>query len=234
MDGAVAALRKSGSAVLYNDVEQITLPGDRRRVTWKAGQFILTAQVFGTIEEYRQLLSERQFSFVLDDGALFQMSYTFRNDRLVAHRLAYHPCPFPISLDDSDQGLLDLVNEQIATAPVAGMRQQSVFRFDYDIEAAAVGHSASHLHISRDRCRIPVHAPLSIAEFLRFIFAHFYYDRMHLLRFCEEWARHRLNRCLSPEDRGHLHLFALTDDGIGGQVLQPRSPSGKRGRGRRR
>lgn len=203
----IVGLRGAGLAVLWNPVTTVTMPQNTRLITWDAPEFVLKEQVYGTIEEYRSLLQAKQYSFVLYDGGIVQMSYTFRREVLKKHRLAYYPCPFDINLDDEpDLGLLDLVELHFATSPLPQIRLRPPLRFDFDEDHAAVGHSASHLHVARGRCRIPVHAPLTTAEFIRFIFKHFYYEDFDRVRFVDDFSTHHLGRCIQSHECSDLHL----------------------------
>ena len=54
------------------------------------------------------------------------------------------------------------------------LRVRAPLRFEYDPANAGEDHPASHLHLGRTDCRIPVSCPLSLDTFLRFIFKRFY------------------------------------------------------------
>src|SRR5437773_1962450 len=51
---------------------------------------------FATIFEYRRIVRHQLYTCLLNDAGVLQLSYTFRNDDLVGHRLCYYPCPLQL------------------------------------------------------------------------------------------------------------------------------------------
>ena len=147
---------------------------------------------FASFAEYRRLVCDREYTCLLSDGALLQMSYLFERDRLLKHRLLYFPCP--ILLDDSagwdepgfdlsallDDRLVDTVaqpddhDHDTDTRHTDGLLLRSPLRFDFDLEAQTPDHPGSHLHLLNEDVRWAVFGPLSIGHFVRFVFRHFY------------------------------------------------------------
>src|SRR5690349_5761989 len=71
-------------------------PGPQR-VTWPrtvAGVGELYRTPFATVREYREWVESDEYSAVLFDGSLIQLSFDFLGNEVVSHRLVYFPCPF--------------------------------------------------------------------------------------------------------------------------------------------
>jgi len=132
-----------------------------------------------TIGNYRRWAIEGDYSALLFDGGLMQLNYRMVGGEVVEHRLLYAPCPYkfdPLELArDPIEELLDL--HRMTDHDELSM--QTAIRFDYAPKNAGDGHPAAHLTINLSSCRIPVEAPMHPAQFLRFVFEHFYR---------EEWA----------------------------------------------
>lgn len=173
-------------------------------------------QVFATLGEYRSLVRNRQFSVIVLDGSLLQFAYRFRRRTLVEHRLCFYPCPFPLKPDewaryqDAGFGLLDILDYFDLNEYEDRIRLQSPLRFDFDLENVAANHPATHLHISRDGCRVPVFAPLSVGHFARFVFMNFFPEQWEAHEFLRTWPRTRYDRTLASCDRTQLHLECVT------------------------
>lgn len=214
--------------------------GGETLITWPAGTngYTLTNNSFGTIYEYRTFLTNRQYTAVLWDGALIQLSYSFEADTMIKHRFGYYPCPIgPIenfdinSSGDVFDSLLfadDLILSEIETSENVGprLRLRSPLRFDFDIKQQKAGHPASHLHISEGRVRIPVYGPLSIGHFLDFVFRHFYPDIFAARPVIRDWPKKFANRSVSELETRELHFECR-------QEVQPTRWSSFLRRGRR-
>ncbi len=149
----------------------------RGLITWHrrqgAGEFLLQRRL-PTIETYRTWVANGDYSAMLFDGALLQITYEFNEGGLLRHRLAYVPCPF-----DADPGpwaecpVLDVI-DLYAEAEAKNIVLRAALRFDYDPEAAAEGHPAAHFTINATSCRVGCIAPMRLGQFADFVFRHFY------------------------------------------------------------
>jgi hypothetical protein len=171
-----------------------------------------TDTVFATIDEYQRLVQNRQYNSILFDGSLLQISYTFRRNNLIKHRLCFYPCPFYLEPDEwelyqqAGLGLLDIFEPLSFDKFQNHLRLQSPVRFDFDLDSATEDHPASHLHLLREDCRIPVFAPLSIGHFVQFVFRHFYPEQWQSYEFLREWSREKYDTMLTDKQRRQLHL----------------------------
>lgn len=145
---------------------------------------------------------------LLSDGALIQISYSYRRSKVIAHRLAYIPCPFPIepALEGlNEYGLVDYI-ETFYTGDVDKIILRSQLRFDYDMDAMGEDHPCSHLTLVSPTCRIPVCAPVSVGEFFLFLQRSFYRD------WELDWLSRRIGgfrrfpRALSEADELSMHM----------------------------
>lgn len=129
--------------------------------------------------DYRHWLASNQYSAVLSDGALLQLSYGVEGRELTSHRLAYVPSPFefdPMLL--ATEPLVDLFDAH-ADGHTSTVVMKTTVRFDFDRSAAREGHPASHLTINVPSCRVACAAPLRVGQFVSFIFRHFYPELWH-------------------------------------------------------
>jgi hypothetical protein len=163
--------------------------GQKVLVTWPSQTTAaMSDHVFASMQEYRHLLKNREYTALLWDGAMLQISASFNRDVLVAQRFCYYPCPLVLEPEDADDivELFDLrlaeelvAQEQLLASSAEGdtrlrLRMRGPLRFDFDHDNARSGHSASHLHVLTEDSRWPVYGPLSIGHFVRFVFTHFY------------------------------------------------------------
>ncbi|BAQ65433.1 DUF2290 domain-containing protein [Geminocystis sp. NIES-3709] len=122
---------------------------------------------------YEELNKHRNFNFKLLDGALIQILYTFQNNQLISHRLAFFPSPFLESFHnepeiyEDDEIYADIIAKDILPTPI---------RFDYDPKNfSEIYHPKCHLTLGQFKnCRIPVSSPLTPNVFMKFILQNFY------------------------------------------------------------
>jgi hypothetical protein len=189
-------------------VEQHTAA--RKSVTWvRTGDHSLMTSNPARIEDYITLLANQEYSYLMHDGGVIQVAYTFDRDRIERHRLAYYPCPFPITRRDInlyDGGLLDLITDQFMPNIEENLLLKSPIRFDYVPSAAADYHPACHLTVNDPLCRIPARAPLHFDTFMKFILENFYFDAWQNETVVGELAFSHEEDCLSDHDRCRAYL----------------------------
>ncbi len=182
---------------------------DSTLVAWhplgREGAFI---ESFGhpTIDQYVTWLKNGDYSALLYDGSLIQLSYEVEDGEILRHRLAYFPCPYDLDLTLLREGepaadVVDLCRNSDASL-------RSPIRFDFDRQAAARGHPASHFTINGIDCRIACVAPLHVMRFLDFIFRHFHVrlHAAHLPFFEEAHAQHIGPPSLEDDERSQIHF----------------------------
>lgn len=161
------------------------------------------------IMDYVTLLEGKEYSFLMHDGAIVQISYIFERDTIYRHRLVYYPCPLsldPSLIADQQQTLSDLIREVYLNDLERSVALKSPIRFDFAPYAAADYHPASHMTFNAQTCRIPVRSPIRFDQFMKFVLENFY---PHVLR-VESVAKAILGahdaECLSDHDRRRIHL----------------------------
>lgn len=170
----ITLLLEAGKAIAANPVI-IANNGGTRIVTWRSDGLSGYFNSIVTVEEYLEHVRTQNYSFMMYDGAIVQCSYTFRNNNIVKHRLVYIPCPVSFDPDElEEESLVELVEKYLYDPKKA--RIEPTIRFDFDPENATQTHPETHLHLSRECCRIPVKAPLSLGHFVQFLFSNFYPD----------------------------------------------------------
>jgi hypothetical protein len=174
IDNLLTYLAQSEIALHVNPVVN-----QQGRVSWVGpsilGMFLNTRE-HTSIMNYRAWLSTGAYSALLFDGSLLQLTYDFEGRELVAHRLAWVPCPFRIDLElllvESPIEVVELYAEGAANDVLL----RTTIRFDYDALRARRNHPAAHLSINSAECRIACAAPLRLGHFVDFVFRHFYPD----------------------------------------------------------
>lgn len=205
------------------------------RVTWTpkpgARPLIIPGE-HGTYREYLRLLTDRQYSCLLADAAILQITYDLSDDEIVGHRLCYYPCPIDIREEDFESGdnldeIIQFHMESEATMtfeesaegqdqeevegeadepPRPRIRLRSPIRFDYDPGSAGPNHPVSHLHLIHEDCRWPVFGPLSIGHFVRFVLKHFYPHVQSTVPELEGWPLRYGNRSITVAEEHELHI----------------------------
>ncbi|WP_341395553.1 DUF2290 domain-containing protein [Arthrobacter sp. G119Y2] len=124
------------------------------------------------IDQYLSWAESGAYSAMLFDGSLLQATYQISDGLVVGHRLAYIPCPYDVDLDLLAEGapIVDVIDLYLDDMPVL----RSPIRFDYDPDAAGIGHPATHMTVNGTSCRIACIAPLHIHRFADFVFRNFY------------------------------------------------------------
>lgn len=136
----------------------------------------LTNRDHPTTALYRQWIMDSQYSAVLYDGSLLQITYAFDRNRLKMHRLAHVPAPFDMDPDLLLEWPLADVFDTYATGSTEEVLLKGTLRFDFDAARAAPNHPASHLTINSQQCRIACAGPVRIGLFIEAVFRHFYPD----------------------------------------------------------
>ncbi|WJM17155.1 DUF2290 domain-containing protein [Microbacterium arborescens] len=179
----------------------MTVDGDT--VAWRSPtpleRFVDFAD-YPTVRTYRRWAVAGEYSALLNDGALLQMRYTVANGAVTSHRLAFVPCPYRVDPDLLLTESLSDIIELHTAGPHDDVTMQSTIRFDYDPMASAPGHPAAHLTINAASCRIACEAPMTPAQFIRFVYQHFYPDL---------WLAHPALWAALPAND---HLSTVTDD----------------------
>lgn len=208
------ALADAGAVLDYNMPVRI---GTREEtlITW-AGSTTSPVVAFASglpsfsLKEYVDLVQQRQYSFLLADGSIFQLCWTFSREQLIKHRLLYVPAPLVFDQDDvAELGLLDTLDMIFPVSQQAHLLMVTPVRFDFDSAAASGNHPASHLTIIKHCCRVPVFGPLSLGHFCRFIFRSFYPDSWARLAAVEALSAEWGNRTILPEHEHEFHVAQL-------------------------
>jgi hypothetical protein len=180
------------------------------RVTWrpyrKEESFVEGWEAH-TLLDYRRWLRAGDYSALLFDGSLLQITYDFAGRVLIAHRLAWIPCPFDIDAEWYQMDYpVDVLDVYAAGKPQDVLLKTPV-RFDYDLYAAGIDHPTAHLSINSADCRIACVAPLRLGRFAQFIFGNFYPQIWRAHRYLRElpispWG----SDTVTPEEAMALHV----------------------------
>ncbi|BBC40543.1 DUF2290 domain-containing protein [Photobacterium damselae subsp. piscicida] len=123
--------------------------GGLKEVSWGNDGFILKDEAFSSISEYCNLVENRQYSMLLNDGSLFQISYTLERQTIVKHRLCWYPCPVSVDSSDLDlNNITDIILDKMSSGDLDSFRSRSPLRFDYAPQQASEDHPTVHMHLS--------------------------------------------------------------------------------------
>jgi hypothetical protein len=122
---------------------------------------------------YEELDKGENYNIKMVDGALIQLLYTYENDALISHRLAFFPSPFLYDFQnepeiyEGDEIYADIIARNILPVPI---------RFDYDPGSyRELDYPSCHLTLGQFKnCRIPVCSPITPNVFIAFILRSFY------------------------------------------------------------
>lgn len=152
---------------------------------------------------YKELERTQSYNIKMLDGALIQIQYRFKNDDIISHRLAFFPSPTleqfqnKPEIYNEDEIYADIIMKNIVPFPV---------RFDFNKDTVH-GHPNSHLTLGQYKnCRIPVSAPLTPNNFIRFILQSFYNTAFQ--KFSEKIIHNpeMYNQTITIEELKRIHL----------------------------
>lgn len=165
-----------------------------------------------TIEEYLSIIEDGRYSAVLHDYSIVIIECTFTKGQITRHRYFYIPSPLQESVTSGrpeDCPIGDFFRQINTEDLLSKTISQGFIRFDYtkDPVQSEIHHPLSHVTISSPNCRIALRAPISIAEFITFIFDNFYPEKD------KAWLEYQPFLACQSEDtiRNHetmrMHLF---------------------------
>ena len=159
---------------------------------------------------YNELKRERDYNLSMADGALIQLLYSFEDDEVCRHRLAFFPSPDLTEYQndpeiyESDLVYAEVISRNVVATPI---------RFDFDRDAFDEGdHPMSHLTIGQyHNCRIPVKSAISPFRFFEFILGSFYNTAFRNFRgeIAEIGTRHPTTIKAAEAIRIHIGLESL-------------------------
>jgi hypothetical protein len=208
------------SAVTFRQIEQITtklielglsaqqnFPSNQYgRIAYSGMQDISIAMKNIAYEEiYKNLEESKNYNIKMLDGALIQMLYSFENNKLISHRLAFFPAPNLESFQnepeiyEDDEIYADILGRNIVTFPI---------RFDYDPDNfQEIEHSKTHATLGQYKnCRIPVSEPLTPEIFIIFLLRNFYNTAFR--KYTQEFviSNNRFEKTITDKEKSLLHF----------------------------
>lgn len=168
---------------------QKTVDGNIRQVTFEGSEHVQFALRNHSYDEiYQHLVQERAYNVKMLDGALIQMMYTFADENLQRHRLAFFSAPH---LENFQKDPEIYLQEALYADVIARNIVPFPLRFDYDAqdEGRELVHPKSHLTLGQYKnCRIPVTAPMAPFWFIDFILRNLYHTAFE--KYAERLPRH--------------------------------------------
>ncbi|MCA9213987.1 MAG: DUF2290 domain-containing protein [Planctomycetales bacterium] len=200
----------SNKLVMFPNSRHEETVGSRSRLSWQRGQTTntpLAKFVFGSWQEYKELVDCGRFSFMLHDGSFVFFSYEFLGSRLYSHSLLFYPCPTVVDSELlEDFAILELVESEMR-APDS-VRLKTPVRIDFDPDNVKDHHPPVHAHLNSADCRMGVQAPMSPSMFISFIFRSFYFDTWNAHEMLQRESRLLVSKgsAISQTEKKYLHL----------------------------
>ncbi|HDR7799902.1 TPA: DUF2290 domain-containing protein [Bacillus tropicus] len=160
-------------------------------------------------EIYSELDSARNFTVKFIDGALLQLQYTIKENKVVSHRLGFFPNPDL----ESFQNEPDIYNQEDLYADILARNiVPSPVRFDFndddDLHIELI-HSKSHATLGQYKnCRIPVFGVLTPVMFVDFILRNFY-SHIHCYYEVKSKSQLDLSSTITELERRVIHFNVL-------------------------
>jgi hypothetical protein len=156
-------------------------------------------------EIYNELNNNKNFNIKMIDGALIQFLYTYKDAKLISHRLAFFPSPFLYEfqnepeLYENEEIYADIISKNILPVPI---------RFDYDPgNYKELHHPKCHLTLGQFKnCRIPVCSPLTPYAFTAFILHSFYNTATKKFTKDLDFSSELFNETISDIEKRVLHI----------------------------
>lgn len=201
------ALTEKELLIDANSLAQYQLEGCER-ISWsRYGNLAYLFTDYSTIEQYTQILNNRDFNFCFSDGGLVQIDYTIKADEVIKHRLCYIPCPFSYTPSEwPGISLSDIPSLMGADDFFRNAKLASPIRFDFDAEFKDEKHAHAHLTLNKQTCRIPAYGPVSLGHFFRFIVRYFYEETLEIGEWLAEIRPRLYSRTLEHPSPHEIHI----------------------------
>lgn len=168
------------------------------------------------LKEYLDCLRCNDFSMLLYDGGIIQVSVKFDSNTIKESRFYYIPCPVKfekseLEIDKEIYPLEDFIDE----LPLKELRDRlcirAPFRFELDPANASDAHPMSHVHIGPSSSRIPVALSMCWNSFSRFIFRNFYPNEFSIIGGLISHPSPYRVRTISDVEAYELHMSFKVD-----------------------
>ncbi|AYQ36685.1 hypothetical protein BLA9940_07002 [Burkholderia aenigmatica] len=203
----VDALTEKELLIDSNPLAQYQVEGCDR-ISWsRAGNLAYLFTDYSSIEQYVQVLNNRDFNFCFIDGGLAQIDYTIKGDEVIKHRLCYIPCPFSYNPADwPDIPLSDIPSMMGPEDFLRNAKLASPIRFDFDSKFQDERHAYSHVTLNKQTCRIPAYGPVSLGHFFRFVIRYFYEETVEMGEWLADVRPRLYSRTLEHPSPHEIHI----------------------------
>lgn len=201
---------------LHVNTHTLRTHGEETVVLSPAAEIGMVALEGLTLKEYVELVASERYSAILYDYSLISIECVFSEGRIARHRYMYIPCPISqelLSQRPEDMEVADYLEQIDSDNLKRHFLSHGHVRFDYtnDPVNSDIFHPLSHLTFISSDCRIALKAPISISEFLTFLFDNFYSHyakswidyQPHLKSICEDSIR--------DHETTRMHLFWIEE-----------------------
>ncbi|MBM4066165.1 MAG: DUF2290 domain-containing protein [Planctomycetes bacterium] len=204
----VEALIEFGLSIDQNFPFERHAPAGLVEITFPASERISVAfKDASYVEIYKCLVAERAFLVRLLDGAIIQMMYIFKGEKLERHRLAFFPSP---DLEEFQNNPEIYLQDEIYADIIAKNIVPFPFRFDFDTRKETheeLVHPKSHLTLGQYKnCRIPVTAPVTPFWFIDFILRNFYNTAFNRFTDSLPQFKNLFDDSVLPSERAIVHV----------------------------
>lgn len=166
----LASLQKAGLLLFFNPIKRKKI---RSGFTVLCGEFEISndLDIDNSVENFLRDIIHGNYSIILLNGSLIQISYTVESERITGHRYCYIPSPFKFVKPPQVNNFATVVRNKIDDNETINL--SSRIRFDFNHGDKIKSHAESHLTFNSQNCRIPVRGGIGIRRFMRFVFLNF-------------------------------------------------------------
>lgn len=178
-----------------------------RIVTWQTNPNL--SSTFNETYNYKNVYDiykeNKNYTILLIDDAILQISYEFKKNTLMKHRLAFFPSPYLEEFQNNrdiyevELFFSEIINKGIVPTPV---------RFDYDKDSfKELNHPKSHMTVGQYKnCRIPVRSALTPFQFINFILNNFYCNILGETELYEKCNQISFGSSITAIESSFIHL----------------------------
>ncbi len=148
-------------------------------LTWNnhSSSRLNTEHHFGMVTQYKYFLECSSITAMLFDGSILKVSYTINREIfLISHNLTFWPAPFQTKVDSEDSPIDIIEKYTYDDNWINKLKMRTPMRLDFDINKIKQGHTAVHMHMQDNDCRMHILQPVCFNKFIKFIFKNFYYS----------------------------------------------------------
>lgn len=226
INGFFASLKAEELIWAFNHHRTKRMGDGTSRVWWRGSEDTGNFQDWDgnkvEIGEYRDALERKDYSFLLNDGGIVQILLDYEGKSVLKYRYAYLPCPISLA-SGGEIGLYaegekgDSLKRSLSSMDGSDFRDSLVIvaplRFEWERDQDLEDEPKSHVHLGVSEGRVAVSHPVSVWNFLHFVFKNFYPDEFKKFKDSHKFTRNKIpgipkaeESCIREHEREHAHI----------------------------